>query len=422
MSSDREGERVDLGRCLLFVHSLPWPPQGGQSLRDWQNVSILSARATLAVVALEGVPGERPPHKEIELWTTLDAELLEEPAPFDGSEVVLESEWWRNELGYPSDECWSPFRAAALRRLLRRTSFDLAIVDDIVFWRYAEIVRDFVPLVIDYQNVQSQYDAEYLAFLPEEDVGERERAAMALRTMRRVEERFRQTPTVVCSESDKAGLVDRGFAADNIAVVHNTVDIDEEDSTELHAPPVPRVLFSGMMNYPPNASAALELIADIFPRVRSLVPDAELWIVGMDPEPALLRAARSAPGVMVTGRVRATRPYFRSSSVMSVPLTLGGGTKYKILEAFKYRLPVVGSPKGCEGLDVVDGRDLLVARSADEHAGALVRILRDRDLGARLAASAEQLLRSRYSFAVATRQWDEALRRFAPALRFRPGG
>jgi glycosyltransferase involved in cell wall biosynthesis len=397
-------------RCLLIVHRLPWPPTSGGRLRDWQNVRALSALTDLSVVALHGVESAPPLTSRVRTWTSLDSELLRDPIPFDRAELVLHDRWWLNELGHPGDSVWRPFRASALRRLLARHRFDIAVIEDVTFWRYADIVREHCPTIIDYHNVQSQLDAEYLAHVDPGNTDELCRRRIALHTMYAIEQKYRDLPSVVCSEDEKALLVGRGFSAKRVRIVHNTVAAESTEPMIIDAGA--RILFAGAMNYRPNALAAMLLVTKIFPLVRSAVPAAELWVVGMSPRPNLLLAARDAPGVFITGEVAHTRDYFRHAAALSVPLTMGGGTRFKILEAFLYGVPVVSSPKGCEGLAIVEGRHLLLASSPEEHAERLIELLRDRVLAARLTTEASALLRSHYSFDNAQQQWDDCLRAF----------
>jgi glycosyltransferase involved in cell wall biosynthesis len=280
------------------------------------------------------------------------------------------------------------------------------------FWRYADIVREFCPIAIDCHNVQSRLEEEYLANMRDGSDEEKSRRRMALATMLAVEQRYRHLPAIVCSEEEGEALLERGFERQQIAIIHNTVEIVPRVEGERSFPP--RILFCGMMNYRPNARAALDLVREIFPRVTESMAEAQLWIVGMNPTAELLQAARGRANVFVTGEVSETSSYFRSAAVLSVPLAFGGGTRFKILEAFNYRLPVVSSPKGCEGLAVVDRRHLLIARDFAQHAHSLVAVIRDQNLAASLTGEAASLLRERYSFPTAARQWDDCLRRFRP--------
>ena len=58
---------------------------------------------------------------------------------------------------------------------------------------------------------------------------------------------------------------------------------------------------------------------------------------------------------------------------MAVPLRIGGGSRLKILESLAAGLPVVSSAVGAEGLELANGRDLVVA----EDGAAFVQALAD---------------------------------------------
>ena len=68
----------------------------------------------------------------------------------------------------------------------------------------------------------------------------------------------------------------------------------------------------------------------------------------------------------VTGTVPDVRPYFAAASVMPVPLSAGGGTRLKVLEAFASGVPVVSTAKGVEGLGLVAEQHYLQAEDPDE--------------------------------------------------------
>jgi polysaccharide biosynthesis protein PslH len=57
-----------------------------------------------------------------------------------------------------------------------------------------------------------------------------------------------------------------------------------------------------------------------------------------------------------------------------VPL-LSGGTRIKILEAALAGRPVLSTPVGAEGLDLVDGRDLLIFNNCEEFSCKFIDIL-----------------------------------------------
>ena len=115
------------------------------------------------------------------------------------------------------------------------------------------------------------------------------------------------------------------------------------------------IVFTGRMDFPANADAAVHLIDEIFPLVRRSVGDAKLLIVGGNPTPALIYAGRRA-GVSVTGFVADVRPYLERATVFAFPLRFGAGIQNKLLEAMAMEVPVVASPLAADGLRTAEGR------------------------------------------------------------------
>jgi glycosyltransferase involved in cell wall biosynthesis len=105
-------------------------------------------------------------------------------------------------------------------------------------------------------------------------------------------------------------------------------------------------------------------------------------------------------GVRLTGFVPRLDSVYARADVVVVPLTLGGGTRIKLLEAFAYGVPVVASTTAAAGLEVADRRHLLLADDPDQAAAAVMEIVTDRALAEGLIAQASRLVRDRYSTAV----------------------
>ncbi len=181
-----------------------------------------------------------------------------------------------------------------------------------------------------------------------------------------------------------------------IRVVPNGVDTDFfRPGTEDEDPR--KLLFTGAMNYAPNADGVAHFCAEILPIIRAVVPEVSLSVVGRDPPPRVQSLARD--GVAITGTVPDVRPWMNGAAVFVVPLRVGGGTRLKILEAMASGRPVVSTSLGCEGLDVKDGHNILVADTPAAFAAAVVRCLRDPSSVARSGPTAGPSFKSAY-------QWD----------------
>ena len=157
------------------------------------------------------------------------------------------------------------------------------------------------------------------------------------------------------------------------------------------------IVFVGTMEYFPNEDAARWLALEIFPRILAQVPDARLRLVGHDPR-RLLDRFQDGHRIIATGWVEEVTPYVRNAAVSVVPLRIGAGTRIKILEALALGIPVVSTSIGAEGLDLLPGRHVRIADTADHFAREVVALLRDPAARARMAAEGRALVAERYTW------------------------
>lgn len=106
------------------------------------------------------------------------------------------------------------------------------------------------------------------------------------------------------------------------------------------------ILYFGSFEYMPNIEALKFLIYEAWPAVLRNEPNARLLVVGRHP-PAW---ASEAPGVIVTGEVDDVAAHVRLANVVAVPLTIGGGTRLKTLEALACGQTVLSTPFGAMGI------------------------------------------------------------------------
>ena len=114
----------------------------------------------------------------------------------------------------------------------------------------------------------------------------------------------------------------------------------------------PHLVFTGNMDYWPNADAVTWFAAEVLPLIRDRMPGAQFHIVGANPGPDVLRLGNQR-GVHVTGRVPDVRPYVAHADVSVAPLRMARGVQNKVLEAMALGRPVVASPQAFEGVRAV---------------------------------------------------------------------
>lgn len=184
--------------------------------------------------------------------------------------------------------------------------------------------------------------------------------------------------TFVCSALDRDHLRST-MRVDGIEVIPNAVE--PADPTPL--PNAPTALFLGSLIYPPNRNAAMYLMREIWPRVRREVPDAKLMIAGRSPE-AVPGSGTPPSGIEFSGFVEDLGPLYAGTRVVCAPIFAGGGTRIKIVEAAAHGRPVVATTLGAEGLELEDGREILLRDEPDAFADAVVDLMRDDERAQRI--------------------------------------
>ena len=143
-------------------------------------------------------------------------------------------------------------------------------------------------------------------------------------------------------------------------------------------------------------SAVQFLVHRVWPRIPD--EDARLTIVGRSPPEWLSEICKRDPRVSVTGWVDDVRPVMSRATAFVCPIFDGGGTKLKVLDTLAMGVPLVAHPIACEGIDVTDEQNVLLASTEDDFVRQIRRVWDDPALGARLAARGIELIHAKYSF------------------------
>lgn len=196
-----------------------------------------------------------------------------------------------------------------------------------------------------------------------------------------------------------------------IEVIPNGVDTTY--NTPGLAQPQPNTLvYSGALTYNANFDAVDFFLRDVFPGIRQQQPAAQLFVTGkVDGVP--IERLPQAQNVTFTGYLNDIRPKIAASWVNVVPLRMGGGTRLKILESLALGTPVVSTRKGAEGLNLEPERDILLADTPADFAGAVLRLLVDSSLRQRLSSAGRQTVESRYGWSQIGHQFTEFVNRVA---------
>lgn len=385
-------------RILAVTPQIPWPTDTGGKIRTYQLLSALAATHEVTLVSFDGLPHTVAGPLEHSLAAV--HRVYRSTGPFTRAVALTRG------LRGPAPFTIEQYRSAEMREVLQRVAGEvhpeLVYLDSLHTAQYRNAVR-LVPAVLDEHNVESMV-WERLA-QHERSRPRRWLLGQQAALLRGYEaDRCRGMDRVLsCSAEDRRALLELAGAPwaaepERVWVVPNGTDTSAFDGDIDPAPLGGRPLvFVGSMDWAPNADAVRWYADEILPRVRARVPDAHFYAVGRNPDRGL-RALNGRPGLSVLGGVPDVRPYLLAAELAPVPLRSGGGTRLKILEAQAAGRAVVSTTVGAEGLDLVNGKEILLADGAEHFAAKLIALLEDPERRAAIAAAGTDAVRQRYDW------------------------
>jgi len=154
------------------------------------------------------------------------------------------------------------------------------------------------------------------------------------------------------------------------------------------------VLWIGHMDVHTNKDAVLYFWKDIYPILKRKYPEVKMTFVGTAPPKEIAAASKLDGHVRATGFVGDIRPYIDEAAVMVVPIRIGSGTRLKILDAMAMGKAIVSTSVGCEGLNVNDGKDIVIADDPENFAVKTIELLKSADKRVNLEKNALELAKT----------------------------
>jgi len=156
------------------------------------------------------------------------------------------------------------------------------------------------------------------------------------------------------------------------------------------------ILFVAGFAHPPNVDAAIWLVRDIMPLVRSRIGNIRLLLVGSNPTAEVRQLASDC--VTVTGYVpdNKLQQLYQECRVAVVPLRFGAGVKSKVIEAMYHGIGLVTTPVGAQGLPDLE-KILPVHDSPAEIAEAIVTMVMNDSAWTRVATASRNYIAKHFS-------------------------
>jgi sugar transferase (PEP-CTERM/EpsH1 system associated) len=388
-------------KILFLSQRVPYPPNRGDKITTWRLVERMKRAHDVRVVAFAHGPADE------ESAQALRAKGIP-------TTTVRYHDAWSKLASLPLLATRTPLTLGVYGSRALQAHVDREIQGCDMAYAYSSSMGAFLekhtglPRVMHFGELDSDKWRQYAARarFPASWVYAREQRTL-LEFERRIARAF--TDNVLCTPLEQAIFREQIGAEVPSTVLRNGVDLQQ--FTPARAAPEPGlIVFTGVMNYLPNADGCIWFAEEILPRIRSRASNARFAIVGAHPTSAVQRLARLS-GVTVTGFVDDTRDWLGRAVVAVAPLRIARGIQNKVLEAMAMGLPTVGTTPATQGVEGRDGEELLVRDDAVPFADAVLELLGDPLRARSLGARARTFVEARYDWEVVFRPLDDLIER-----------
>jgi len=381
---------------LVFISALlPYPLFSGGQIRMYQLLKRMSKIHKISLFSFIRDDSERKYAKNLSF--------------LEDVHMIMRGRAWQLHYMARAASSRLPFLMATYDNQTMRDSIrsyidthpcDLVHIEPFYVWPSVGNVS--VPLVVSEHNIEYWVYGQYTKTSPiymkpfvTYDVGK-------LRNM----ERFvwnRASYVVAVSDSDKKEIVAHAPASP-VSVIPNGVDINKFT----YVPPECSrdrftVSYIGNFSWVQNRDAVDYLLTDIWGSIRKKYPGVKCRIVGKNPPSSLVPKAREQ-GITIETDVDDIRRVYASTDILLAPIRVGGGTKFKILEAMASGVPVIATKRGIEGINVNEKDHIWLAHTISDWVHAIDDIVSDPKHTRQKLLACRHLIESRYS-------WDNIARK-----------
>jgi glycosyltransferase involved in cell wall biosynthesis len=400
---------------LLLTHTVPFPPDSGPKVKVYHLLRYLAEGHQVTLVSFtRNAQSEANAVALRPLCAAVHTVRLPDTRAHEYRSLILSLLSGRP---YTLERDASAEMHALLRRLVDEAAaagapFDLVHADQLSMAPYAEPLP--LPRLLDQHNAvykiyealatQRSWPRSWLARREAELLRAHEgRLCASFEAVTTVSDEDRQALLAVIPQPREITTIPIAVDCSSLRPLNR--DMQAQAVLSLAAP-----------GWPPNAAGIRWFAREVYPLVRRAVPSSRLYICGAHPDPAVRDLPERDQTIEITGFVDPAA-YIERSACLIVPLRSSGGMRVMILEALARGIPIVSTSIGIAGLDLRPGEHVLVADTPSDFADAVALLLREPELGMRIAAAGRQIVLERYDWRAVYTAIDAVYARMIPPQR-----
>lgn len=157
----------------------------------------------------------------------------------------------------------------------------------------------------------------------------------------------------------------------------------------------PSLFFLGSLEWLPNREGMEWFLDTFLTELTEGDLNVKLYVAGSD-IPESFDDYEVMGKIFIQGEVDDALEFVNSKCIMIVPLLSGGGMRVKIVEGMAMEKCIISTSLGVEGINFIDGENILIANSRDEFYKAIKRCIKDEKYCRRIGANARKLVEQQH--------------------------
>lgn len=366
-------------KILQICHKSPYPPSDGGTIA-MNNVTqgLLSCGYEVKVLAIE-----TPKHPV--KWEAIPQDYLEKTrfeAVFIDTTIrsfaALKS--FFTHQAYQVERFYSKSFAGKLAEILKKESFDIIHLESLYTAPYISIIRRFSTAKI----VLRTHNVEHLIW---QRIVKNETNLFKKIAIRLLSNQLRRYECSLGKKVDAFASISTPdtafFQQQYVDVCGKTIpfgiNVDDYEPTEDYMPSnKPELFHVGSMDWLPNVEGIEWFLDEVWPLILEQFSEVTFTIAGRKiPEKIWNRKDKN---VIIAGEVESANEFMLSKDIMVVPLLSGSGVRVKIIEGMALGKVIITTSIGAEGLDVEDGKNILIADTPEDFVTAVEKCVNTPDV------------------------------------------
>jgi polysaccharide biosynthesis protein PslH len=204
---------------------------------------------------------------------------------------------------------------------------------------------------------------------------------------------------LVFTNEDKKTLVNDGITV-RIQVLPIGIRLDQY-TADHSLTEFPSLFFLGSLDWLPNREGMEWFLENFHKEIATGELMTKLYVAGND-IPDAFDDYEALGKIFIQGEVDNALEFVNSKAIMIVPLLTSGGMRVKIVEGMAMQKCIISTSLGAEGINYVDGRDILIANTIEEFYKAIKRCISDEEFCREVGANARTLIEAEYDIHLIT--------------------